>query len=267
MEQRLPAAENVPSPYRDVEDIAAASLLVARLLMEAGARAHVVHEGCRLVALGLGADHVELRSGYASLDITVCRGVDIVTRMSEVGMHGVDHRLDTAIRQLARRVGKGGMTAFEVTAELTRLKTKTPRHAPWVVALAVGIACAAFGRLFGVDWPAFVPIIAAGAVGQAVRHVLLRRGVNGFVVAATIAFLAACLGGIGARLAGSATVDLAMIAAVLLLVPGVPAVNALSDIMEGRPTLGSARSISVAMIMMFIAIGMSLAQSVMTLWP
>lgn len=263
----MPGAKPVPLSYREVELIAEASLRVARLLMESGARAQVVHEGCRLVAFGLGAEHVELRSGYASLDITVCNGINTVTRMMEVGAQGVNHRLDTAVRQLARRVRKGGMTSFDTIAELTRLETETPRHASWVVAVAVGIACAAFGRLFGVDWPAFVPIVGAGAIGQAVRHALLRRGVNVFVVAAGIAFLSACLGGIGARLAGSATVDLAMIAAVLLLVPGVPAVNALSDIMEGRPTLGSARSISVAMIMMFIAIGMSVAQSVMKVWP
>jgi uncharacterized membrane protein YjjP (DUF1212 family) len=33
-----------------------------------------------------------------------------------------------------------------------------------------------------------------------------------------------------------------MIAPVLLLVPGVPAFNAQYDILEGRPTLGSARA-------------------------
>ncbi len=253
--------------HQDLEQIAMATLQVARFLMEAGARAEVVHECCSLVAGGLGAEGVELRSGYASLCITVTSGLNTITRMVEVGPHGVDHRLDHAIRRLARRVRQDRMTPAGVSAELARLKTATPRHPPWVVALAVGVACAAFGRLFGVDWPAFAPVAAAGAVGQAVRHALQRRGANPFVVAAGIAFLSACLGGTGAKLAGSATVDLAMIASALLLVPGVPAVNALSDIMEGHPTLGSARSVSVAMIVMFVAIGVSIAQAIVEALP
>jgi uncharacterized membrane protein YjjP (DUF1212 family) len=48
---------------------------------------------------------------------------------------------------------------------------------------------------------------------------------------------------------------------VLLLVPGVPALNAQSDIMEGHPTLGSARAVSVIMLLMFIAIGVLIAQT------
>ena len=54
------------------------------------------------------------------------------------------------------------------------------------------------------------------------------------VIGATlIAFAASMLSGIGARLAGSHTIDPAMIAAVLLLIPGVPALNALNDVLDG----------------------------------
>jgi len=49
-------------------------------------------------------------------------------------------------------------------------------------------------------------------------------------------------------------------AAVLLLVPGVPSLNALNDILEGRPTLGSARAVWVAMILVFLTAGVWFAQ-------
>ena len=47
-----------------------------------------------------------------------------------------------------------------------------------------------------------------------------------------------------------------MIASILLLVPGVPSVNALSDILDGHPTLGSARAVTVAVILIFVAAGL-----------
>ena len=51
-----------------------------------------------------------------------------------------------------------------------------------------------------------------------------------------------------------------MIAGVLLLVPGVPSLNALNDILEGRPTLGSARAVWVAVTLIFLTVGVWLGQ-------
>jgi uncharacterized membrane protein YjjP (DUF1212 family) len=69
----------------------------------------------------------------------------------------------------------------------------------------------------------------------------------------------------GARWAGSETFAAAMLASILLLVPGVPAVNAQSDILQGRPTLGSARLATVVMALIFIAVGLWAAQNAVDL--
>jgi len=248
---------------QELDQVAEAALCAARVLMEAGVRAKVVHEDCARIARGLGAEHVDLRSGYASLDITVTRGMSTITRMVEVGPLGVNYRLSHGIRALAQRIGDDGMTPTQALSEMTRLKQQTGRHAPWVVALAVAIACAAFGRLLGMDWAAFIPVAASAAIGQSVRHSLLRRGANVFVVAACVAFLASSLAELGARWAGSTTLDLAMIASVLLLVPGVPALDAQYDILDGHPTLGSARTVVVGMTLIFIATGVLIARAVL----
>lgn len=249
--------------HRELEQIALASLKAARLLMECGARAEIVHEGSAMIANGLGAEHVELRSGYASLAITVSSGINTITRMSEVGPLGVNYRLDHAVQALARRVRQESPTPAAVTEELARLEKTTPRHSPWLVALAVGIACASFGRLFGIDWAAVLPVVCASALGQMTRYRLHLSKANPFVTAAIVACQASGIGGLLAHWAGSATVNAAMTASVLLLVPGVPALNAQSDIMEGRPTLGSARAMSVVMLLIFTATGVLVAQTIL----
>jgi len=257
------ATDPVLLDRQELERIAMAALLVARALMESGARAESVHENCCLVGRGLGAERVDLRSGYASLDITVFRGMSTVTRMVEVGPLGANHRLSQAVRELAQRIGRGGLTPAEALADLTRVRQNTPRHPPWLVACAVGMACAAFGRLLGMDWVAFIPVAASGAIGQTVRHSLLSRGTNLFVVAGCVAFLSSGLGELGAKWAGSNTADLAMIASVLLLVPGVPALNAQYDILEGHPTLGTARMVFVGMLLIFVATGVLIACAIL----
>jgi len=150
-----------------------------------------------MVARGLGAESAALRSGFASVEITVTSGANASTRMIAVGRIGVNHRLDQAIRQLARRIANRGMTPAAANEELSRLVRDTPRHPPWFVAVSVGIACTAFGRLLGLDWPSFVPVLVAGGIGQYTRHLLLARSINPFLVAAVVAFLASSIGGFG----------------------------------------------------------------------
>ena len=263
----MPETDPVLLRHRALEQIAMVTLQAARLLMESGARAQVIHRCAEMVARGLGAERVAFRSGYASLAITVSTGSNSITRMIDVGRHGVNHRLDQAIRRLAVRVAQGGMNAADTAAEIERLCRETPRHPPWLTALAVGVACAAFGRLLGVDWPGFAAAALAASIGQVLRHHLLHRKVNAFVVAAVIACVAATAGGCLARLLDSDTAEMALMASVLLLVPGIPALNAQIDIMEGKPTLGSARAVTVLVLMVFVTIGVWLAQGIVGAWP
>lgn len=246
--------------HRELERIAMVALKAARILLESGARVKVVHEGAALIVKGLGADIIGMRAGYASHEITLSSGGNTITRMTSVGPHGVNHRLDHGLRELCLKVSHGGMSVEEVDAAIDELVRKTPHYGPVAVALAVGVACAAFGRLLGVDWPAFVPVLVAGTAGQYARHLLRRRGINAYVAAAVIAFLAAAVAGLGATLVGSGSVPLAMIAATLMLVPGVPATNAETDIMDGYPSMGSARAVTVLMVMIFVTVGVWIAE-------
>jgi uncharacterized membrane protein YjjP (DUF1212 family) len=228
--------------------------------MEAGSGAKDVEWIVETFAFGLGAERVDLRIGYASLAITIGIGSNGITRMRKVGSLGVNQQLDQELRHLAQRVSRHELSTEAAHSELNRLAAKTPRHSAWMMALAVGLACAAFGRLLGMDWAAAGPVFFAAAIGQFVRREMLTRRVNLFICATLVAFLSSVLGGLGARWAGSEAITTAMIASILLLVPGVPAVNAQSDILEGHPTLGSARALTVMMTLIFVAAGLWIGQ-------
>jgi uncharacterized membrane protein YjjP (DUF1212 family) len=250
--------ETTPTPA--LEPMAMVALDAGRMLMEAGASASSIDAIVVKFARGLGAERVDLRVGYASLAITIGIGPNGITRMREVGHLGVNQRLDQELWHLAERVGRGELTTEQTRAELDRLAKKTPRHSAWVMAIAVGLACAAFGRLLKVDWLGTGPVFFAAMIGQFVRRDLLGRHVNVFICATIVAFIASVLGGLGAHWLGSGTVITAMIASILLLVPGIPCVNAQSDILDGHPTLGSARAVTVAVLLIFVAAGLWLGQ-------
>jgi len=243
-----------------LEEIAMLSMEFGRILMESGASARIVDEIVCGTASRLGAERVDLRVGYASLEITIGIGGEGITRMRKVGPIGVNQRLDHEVRLLAARVASSAASACAAREELTRLVRQTPRYPGWLIDVSVGLACAAFGRLLGVDWMAVGPVFVSASIGQAFRRGLARRQVNVFIAATLVAFVAAALSGLWARWLGSRTVDTAMTAAVLLLVPGVPSLNAQNDILEGRPTLGSARAVWVAVTLVFLTVGVWLGQ-------
>jgi uncharacterized membrane protein YjjP (DUF1212 family) len=243
-----------------LEEIAMLSLEFGRVLMESGASARFVDEIVSTVALGLGAEQVDLRIGYASLAVTLRIGGGGITRMRKVGPLGVNQRLAHSVRELAGAVQRGEFTALDARLRLNSLTHGSPRHRGWLVDVAVGVACAAFGRLLGVDWVALGPVFLAAALGQWSRRQLTARQMNMFVAATFVAFIASALSGVGARLLGSSTMDTAMIASVLFLVPGVPSLNAQNDILEGYPTLGSARAVSVLVTLVFLTVGLWLGQ-------
>jgi uncharacterized membrane protein YjjP (DUF1212 family) len=244
-----------------LEPIAMVALDAGRMLMETGASAKSIDKIVDRIARGLGADRVDLRIGYASLAITIGIGANGITRMREVGHLGVNQRVDQELWHLAERVKRGNFAVDQVRQELARIGSQTPRHSAWVMALAVGLACAAFGRLLKADWAATGPVFLAAAIGQFVRRELHTRHVNVYIGATFVSFLSSVLGGLGAEWAGSETVTTAMIASILLLVPGIPSVNAQNDILEGHPTLGSARAVTVAVILIFVAAGLWFAQA------
>jgi len=257
------AADPVPARHRDLERVAMVAMRAGRLLMECGAKATVVRTGITLVAQGLGAEDVHIRVGFASLAVTVSRGSVYSTRMMSVPAHGVNLRLNHELRRVCMRIHDEHPLVEEAERLLDDVVGRTRRH-PWPLgALAAGLACAAFSQLLGGDWYAVPPVLLAACVGQAVRVRLVHRGVNAFVVTAVVAALASGVCGLLAGLLGSGTADTAMFAAVLFLVPGVQALNAQTDIMENHPTLGSARAVSVVMLLVFLTVGVWAAQLVL----
>ena len=246
--------------HHSLERLALLAAHAGRLLLETGGRGWVARQGATLIAKGLGATEVHIRVGFASLALTVSNGTDTITRMVGVGPHGVNMSLNHAVRELCAKVGAGGMTREATEAALSALPAETPRHHWLTVCVAVGIACGSFGRLLGIDWLSFLPVFLGAAIGQGIRHHLTKAGVNGFVVAAIVASVASVTAGMLSRMVSSVMMETAMFASVLLLVPGIPALNAQTDIMEGGPTMGSARAVHVFMILVFTTVGVWLAQ-------
>ncbi len=140
---------------------------------------------------------------------------DIITRLSKLSWEVRDTELPLSIAHV----------------RLEAIKS-TPNANRWWVLLAASCANASFCRLFGGDGWAMTIVLAATAAGFYLRQTLISEKCDlrlTFVLCAMVSLIlaAACsLFGLGG------TPDIAMATSVLYLVPGIPFLNAFSDLID-----------------------------------
>ena len=112
-----------------------------------------------------------------------------------------------------------------------------------------------FCRLFGGDWTAAGIVFTATLVGFAARQRMQAHGVNHFLIFIISAFMASLCA--SAALRFDCTAETALATSVLYLVPGVPLINGVIDIVEGHILIGFSRLINALLLIICIAIGLS----------
>jgi uncharacterized membrane protein YjjP (DUF1212 family) len=139
--------------------------------------------------------------------------------------------------------------------EYQQIKAK-PKMSPRVVLLLVGLANASFCRLFGGDWSAVGIVFIATLAGFFVRQQMQRRHINHFIVFTVSAFVASMCA--STTLLFHTTAEIAIATSVLFLIPGVPLINGVIDIVEGHTLTGASRLMHAFLLIICIAVGLSL---------
>ncbi len=253
----MPADLPVAPPLAEVARVV---LRVGCILIESGITARRAQEAMRHAALGFGCLKIEMLCVADMIVVELRRGEERATELRRVGTQGANMQLAYAALQVVERIAQGGLLPVTAQTEFDCLRALPPEYPHWLICLAAGLACAAFGQLLGADPVAFAPTFVAATLGQWLRLWLAHSRVNLFLSTAIVSFLAATLAGFGAHLAGSRQAEIAAVSAVLMLIPGLAALTAQKDLLDGHVGLGTSRAVRVLMVVLFIGVGLLLAQ-------
>ena len=245
---------------RDVIDLA---LWAGQMLLQTGADAERVEETVHRIGTDLGAAWVDALVSPNALIVTTSSGDEFRTKVRRVNNLGVNMAIVEGISHLTHRIGEGKMDRFAVRAELERLDSLPREYNRWVIVGTVGLACAAFCQLFGGDLPVTMVTFLAAATAMFVRQELTSHYFNAFLVVIVTAFVAGLIASLATVWQLGARPNLALMASVLLLVPGVPLINAVQDMIRGHIVIGLVRGITGLVISLCIALGLLLAMQVM----
>ncbi|HEY4051671.1 MAG TPA: threonine/serine exporter family protein [Acidobacteriaceae bacterium] len=249
------SADSVP-----VEEVAHLTLSVGRLLIASGADTAQVEDSMTRFAGGFGYE-AHLVVAYEALLLTVVAGEQYRTKVgSRVPAMNVNMSAVAAVSQLVGEVEEGRCGLADARKELEAIEHRSPAYGRWVVVIALGLTAASLARLFGSDWPTFWISWLAGSLGTWLRQVLGRREFNLFFIPFAAALVSGVIGGVAVLLGVSRA--LCLVAPGMIIVPGVPLVNAVQDMIKNHMTVGIARLGLGGLVTAAIAFGLFVATTI-----
>jgi uncharacterized membrane protein YjjP (DUF1212 family) len=244
-------------------DIVDLMLWTGQLLMRFGADSQRIERTVVRMGNGMGCGAIDIFISHNSLMITTTSEEGFRTKIRSVKKHAVNMTIISAISKLSWRVLREKLDRKTVREELERINSIHSHYPRWVVVGMVGLACAAFSRLFHGDWVVFIITFFAASLGMFVRQELVKREYNMFLIVAIVSFSASIVAGMATYFNLSPEPTIALAASVLLLVPGVPMINSIKDMVDNFTMVGLTRAIIGALISLNIAVGLILAMKLL----
>ncbi len=237
-------------------------LTVGQLLLENGASAdRVVRDTKRVAAfMGIGAEKFHLHIMYTTLMLNISDEQSSHTSFRKCMKHGVDMRIISAVSKLTWRALREHYTLEEFQGTLKEIAERPRYYVLWQNLLATGVACAGFCTLFGCDFQAAIYTAICAALGKFVQIRCIHSGFNEYIGISAAAFVAT-VAAYFAHFLPTATPWHPIIACALFLVPGIPIINGLTDLLNTFLISGAAQFIKTTLIVGAMTFGIFFAIS------
>jgi uncharacterized membrane protein YjjP (DUF1212 family) len=240
----------------DAQGVGNILLEIGSLLMSSGANSNRIRITLERIANGLGYK-TELLITHRALMLTIIEKDQehFFSRLKRTSPHGVNFRIVSGISHLSWNVLEQNWTVMQISEEVQRLKA-LPHYPRLVVLGLVGLAGAAFCRIFGGGYVEMAVAFIATVVGLFVRQEAMRVKFNPYLCVYFASLTASFIAGMAEFYQIGTQPDKAFATSVLFLVPGVPLINSVTDLLEGNIQNGIIRGINGLIIAFSIAMGL-----------
>lgn len=235
-------------------------------LLACGAQTSRVDRNAQRIgeAYGFNVD-IAMFSRHLMLTVSDTLGGGSQTAVCTIPPGGPNFSRVSALNALGWRIVDEHLPLREAWRDFESIMT-LPSVPPLRLRLLVACANAAFCRLFEGDVIAMLFVFFATFAGFYVRQKLTALGVNHKVVFIVAAFAASLTAAPAVIWQLGTTPQTALGVSVLFLIPGIPLINAMHDILDGHVLMGVARAIQASVLIVCIAIGLSLTMLLLGVW-
>jgi uncharacterized membrane protein YjjP (DUF1212 family) len=249
----------MPSEVASPELVAHVSAKLGRLLLANGADASYVRQ--QVLSAGASLGHkVHVQLGEGAVIVTAGDLSRSATRVSRaLPAMSADMAKLARIDEAVQHVAADERPAPGLDARLDAIEASRSRRPAIAAVLGVALTGASLARLFGATWPVVGAAFLAVAFGTVLRRRLGAAGLNPIGSAFAVAFLSALLAAVITKMLPGQSPVLALTAAGMVLVPGVPLINGVRDLVGGHAAIAVARFTLAAATVLAIGFALFLA--------
>ena len=204
-------------------------------------------------ALGLRAS---LIPRWGALQLLVDDQQGMLTAQVAADPSGVEMARVASAMQAIGDIEAGRLTPDAAAKGIADIASLRPAPT-WLFALAAASGAVALAVIFGVQhMPVAALIFVSAGAGAFLRRALGQLSTNLFIQPFCAALLAGIIGAIAVRFELSSSLRLVAVCPCMVLVPGPHFLNGALDLIQGRISLGGARLLYSALIVVAISVGL-----------
>ncbi|WP_428242918.1 threonine/serine ThrE exporter family protein [Gynuella sp.] len=235
-----------------------------QMLLQHGAESQMVGSLCCRLGEALGLDSVEVSLSASSMVVTTLANDYCITTARRCPDRGINMHIVSEVQKVVIDTENSTIDAAEVRKRLHSIEPY--KHNRWLVVLMIGLSCASFCRLAGGDWLLFGWTFLASGVGMFVRQEIAQRHFNPLMNFGVTSFVTTLIAAQAEIYEIGNHPFLAMASSVLMLVPGFPLINSVSDMVKGYVNMGIARWVFASLLSLATCIGIIAATTLLGVW-
>ncbi len=239
-------------------------LRVGKLLIESAADTNRVDRNMKRVAafLGIPEDKLHIDIRWTMLIVNVSDETHSFSKFQKCEHHGVNMTTITEISLLSWRAIEQDYSIDRFEEELEQIASRPRNYRQYFVAAGAAFACGGFCKLFGCDWIAFLLASICAFLGFRTRARCFEFGINHYMSISIAAVVATCLAYLTSLTGLSTTPYHPLLACALFLVPGVPLINFVDDMIDNFLLVGMTRASNCVMIIASMTFGITMALAI-----
>lgn len=236
-------------------------LRTGQLLVESAADTSRILRNMKRTAafLGLPEEHLHIYVQYNMLMVNLSDDEHSFSKFQRCEKHGINMTTIALISKLSWRAIREDYSIERYAEELEKIAKRPRNYTPWQVAIGTGFACGGFCIQFGCDWIAFFYASLAACLGMRLRGWLVEKGINNYMSIAVASFISTLIAWLTTYLpAWTATPLHPLLACALFIVPGVPLINFVDDMLDNYIQVGLTRAINTFLMLVAMSFGIAL---------
>ena len=239
----------------ELKEITRFLLEYANRLMGSGVHTSRVIRNTRRIGKSLDVD-VKMSLFQKTMVVSVCDidSTEVYNEVAIIPAFPISFELNAELSALSWEAYDNHLPLETLWDKYEKIISR-PKMDPLCTLFLVGFANASFCALFGGDWTARLIVFSATLIGFYIKQIMQKKKINHYIIFIVSAFVASLCA--STALIFDTTSEIALATSVLYLVPGVPLINGVIDIVEGYILTGFARLTESALLIVSIAIGLS----------